>query len=487
MDRRKLIRLAVLMIIIFAAGYAVRSFRASGKKTVTPDVTTQGRKTLWTCSMHPQILKTEPGKCPICLMDLVPVAQETAMEGMGERQISFSPEAIKLMEIQTTEVEREFVEAKIRMTGKVDYDETLVKHITAWVPGRIDKLYVDFTGTKVLKGFHIARLYSPELISAQAELLQAIEARHRIKQDSSDLIKRSTEATLEASREKLRLLGLEKQQIQTIEETGQPTNHITINSPMSGVVIEKHVSEGVYVNTGTKIYTVADLSQLWVKLDAYESDLEWVRYGQEVEITADAYPGQSFKGKISFVSPVLDNQTRTVKLRVNVDNPDEKLKPGMFVHGIVWSKVAKSGMVMDPDMADKWVCPMHPSVIKEAKGKCDICGMELVTTESLGYVKADVTGLPPLVIPASAPLITGRRAVVYVQLDDPNRPVFEGREVTLGPRAGDYYIVEQGLKEGDMVVTNGNFKIDSALQIQAKPSMMNPQGEMKSMPSGHHH
>jgi len=137
-------------------------------------------------------------------------------------------------------------------------------------------------------------------------------------------------------------------------------------------------------------------------------------------------------------------------------------------------------------MAGKWICPMHPSVIREGPGQCDICGMNLVTTESLGYVIAK-PDKAPLVIPATAPLITGKRAVVYVRLPDPNKPSFEGREVVLGPRAGDYYLVEQGLAEGDIVVTKGNFKIDSALQIQAKPSMMNPEGTEKPMPPGHQH
>ena len=194
----------------------------------------------------------------------------------------------------------------------------------------------------------------------------------------------------------------------------------------------------------------------------------WLRYGQQVEFTTDAYPGEIFKGKISFISPILDPMSRTIKLRVNVQNPEEKLKPEMFVHAIVRSNVAMGGMVMDPNMAGKWICPMHASVIKITAGKCDICGMDLVTTESLGYVKADAPKTAPLVIPASAPLITGKRAVVYVQVPDAEKPTFEGREITLGARAGDYYLVKEGLTEGEMVVTNGSFKIDSDLQIQAK-------------------
>jgi Cu(I)/Ag(I) efflux system membrane fusion protein len=142
-------------------------------------------------------------------------------------------------------------------------------------------------------------------------------------------------------------------------------------------------------------------------------------------------------------------------------------------------------MVMDANMAGKWICPMHPSIVKTTVGQCDICGMDLVTTESLGYVSAKEPNEAPLVIPTSAPLITGKRAVVYVRLEGKEKPTFEGREIALGPRAGDYYLVKEGLAEGELVVTNGNFKIDSALQIQAKPSMMNPQGGVA--PMGHQH
>jgi len=479
-------RWITIIILAFLAGFLVRGTKVSDKKTGGPDVITgQNQQQWWTCSMHPQIRQPKPGKCPICFMDLVPVSQEDT--GAAERQISFSTEATKLMEIQTTPVERKFVEAQIHMVGKVDYDESRVKYITAWVPGRIDRLYVDFTGIRVAKGDHMVYLYSPQLISAQAELLQSAEAQKKLKPDSSEFLIRSTDETLNAAREKLRLLGLTVEQIQEVEKTGQPTDHITITAPIGGIVIEKNVNQGAYVDTGTKIYTIADLSEVWVKLDAYESDLVWLRYGQKVEIAVEAYPGEVFKGTISFISPTLDPQTRTIKLRVNVPNPDGKLKPEMFVHAIVRSKVAMGGNVMDPNMAGKWICPMHPSVVKETSGQCDICGMDLVTTESLGYVSAQQPKQAPLVIPATAPLITGKRAVVYVRLPDPNKPSFEGREVILGPRAGDYYIVESGLAEGDTVVTKGNFKIDSALQIQAKPSMMNPEGTEKPMPPGHQH
>ena len=474
----------ILVVVTFLAGYFVHSFLQKSPDLQTNEQSSrqaaEQTSTVWTCSMHPQIRQFKPGKCPICFMDLIPVATEDGV--VGDRQITFSQEALKLMEVQTTPVERKFVEAEIRMVGKVDYDETRVKNITAWVPGRIDRLYVDFTGITVNKGDHMVDLYSPELISAQAELLQALKAVGGIKDNTSDLMKRTTIATLEAARDKLRLLGLAQAQIDKIESESEPVTHITIYSPMGGIVINKHATEGMYVNTGTPIYTLADLSRLWVKLDAYESDLPWIRYGQEVEFSTVAYPGQVFKGKISFRDPVLNAKTRTVKIRVNVDNTDGSLKPGMFVRSVLRAKVAQGGAVMDPELAGKWICPMHPSVVKDQPGTCDICGMDLVATESL-YATVSEPNEPPLVIPATAPLITGKRAVVYVRIPDANKPTFEGRQVVLGPRAADYYLVKEGLAEGEIVVTNGNFKIDSALQIQAKPSMMSPEGH--EMPAGH--
>ena len=427
----------------------------------------------WYCSMHPQIVRDEPGLCPICEMDLIPMPADLVAQG-APRELAVSEAAAKLMAIQTAPVERKFVSTEVRMVGKVAYDETRVKHITAWVPGRIDRLYVDFTGTRVAQGDHLVYLYSPELVSAQAELLQARKAAANAEAQTSAYLKESAQRTLEAAREKLSLLGLKPEQIESIEASGKPVTHLTVYSPIGGVVIEKMAKEGMYVATGTHIYTVADLSQVWVKLDAYETDLAWIQYGQDVSFTTEAFPGETFTGRISFIDPVLDPKTRTVKVRVNVPNPDGRLKPEMFVRGVVQSRVAQEGNVMDPNMAGKWTCPMHPSAVKTEPSDCNICGMDLVTTESLGYVTADAAGAPPLVIPASAPLITGRRAIVYVEKAEAEHPTFEGRQIVLGPRAGDYYIVKSGLTEGQRVVTQGNFKIDSALQIQAKPSMMSP-------------
>ena len=206
---------------------------------------------------------------------------------------------------------------------------------------------------------------------------------------------------------------------------------MTVNSPLGGVVIEKNAVEGMYVDTGMMLYSIADLSSVWVKLDVYESDLQWIRLGQRVDFTSEAWPGDIFAGKVSFIDPVLNNMTRTVKVRVNAPNPGGKLKPDMFVRSVLRAGIGGTAQ-----------------------------------------------GLP-LVIPASAPLLTGKRAVVYVAVPG-KEATYEGREVELGPRAGDFYEVKQGLSEGEMIVVNGAFKIDSAVQILARPSMMNPGGRRSS-------
>jgi len=443
----------------------------------------------WTCSMHPQIHREKPGKCPICGMDLIPV-KKNAAAGLGtneSRSLTVTPEARALMNVQTVPVARQFVTAEVRLVGKVSYDETLLGYITARVAGRLDRLYVDYTGVTVNKGEHMYSIYSPELYYAQEELIQSV----RTARERGTAERIGGLSLVDMAREKLRLIGLTDQQIAEIERQDQPADHVTFYAPMGGIVIEKLRKEGDYVATGDRIYTIANLSQVWVMLDAYESDLVWLRYGQEVTFATEAYPGEEFVGRISFIQPVLDDMTRTVKVRVNVPNPEGKLKPEMFVRGVVRSQVADGGRVIDPDLAGKWICPMHPEVVKDGPGQCDLCGMDLVTAESLGYPADEAgEGEPPLVIPRSAALVTGKRAVVYVEVPNADQPTYEGREIVLGPQVGDYYLVRDGLKEGELVVTNGAFKIDSEIQIQARPSMMLPEGggpKRQDHEAGHQH
>lgn len=417
----------------------------------------------WTCSMHPQIQQPNPGKCPICAMDLIPLSNANAQ--VGPRQFAMSPEAKALANVSTTVVERSHPEAEVHLFGRVVHDETRVRSIAARFPARIDRLFIDYTGVPVSQGDELAVVYSPELLSAQTELLSAIRFGN---QDG-----------ITAARDKLRLWGFHDSRISAIEASGQTSDRLTIDAPASGIVTQKHIREGDYVKTGSPLFQIADHSQVWLMLDAYESDLPWIRYGQHLTFSVEGIPGRTFDGQIIFIDHQFDPTTRTVRLRVNVPNQDLILKPGMFATAIVKAHIAGHGLVIDPSLAGKWISPMHPEIVKDGPGKCDLCGMALVRAEDLGYTAIKDDSAAPLVIPASAVLHTGKRSVVYVQVPDKDTPTYEGVEIGLGPRAGDHYIVNSGLEEGQRVVTSGAFKIDSALQIEAKPSMMNQPPEIK--------
>jgi len=323
----RIVAVGLTALAVFTAGRMTGGKDNTGSITAESTVeSSQKKATRWTCSMHPHIKMPKPGKCPICAMDLIPLESGSDDDG-GLRELSVSENSAALMDIETVEVERRFVTADIRMVGKVDYDETRVSYITAWIPGRLDRLFVDYTGVPVKKGDHMVSLYSPELLSAQEELLQALNAAKQLTNSDIAIVRETTDATVIAAREKLRLWGLTAGQISEIEKRGNADDHITIYAPSGGIVIHKNAQEGMYVKTGTRVYTIADLSEVWVTLDAYESDLTWLRYGQQVRFTIEAYPGEFFSGTISFINPVLNESTRTVKVRVNVPNTDGRLKP----------------------------------------------------------------------------------------------------------------------------------------------------------------
>lgn len=464
---------AALVLGLLAGRYwlpAQSTHKHDDEAEPTSSTDAQSQATIWTCSMHPQIRQNEPGDCPICGMDLIPLLEDGGGDE-GPRTLTMSESSRALAEIQTSEVVKEFPEAQVRLVGKLEYDETLVKALTARFPARIDELFVNYTGVAVKPGEHLAKIYSPELLTAQRELLSAYQ------RDPNSSI-------TQAARDKLSLWDLLPDQIDEIIESGEARDHFVLRAPIGGIVVAKNVKEGDYIKTGEALFKIVDLSQLWLYLSAYESDLTWLRYGQDVAFTVEAFPGKTFHGQIAFIDPEVNRRTRTVMIRVNVPNDGGQLKPGMFAQGIVEAKLAEGGRVFAPEFAGKWISPMHPEIVKDGPGVCDVCGMDLVPAEELGYVQ-DAKEQPPIVIPASAVLRTGKRAVVYVEKPDSERPTYEGREIVLGPRAGNSFIVEAGLDTGERVVTNGAFKIDSALQIKAKPSMMNPEGG-GSMP-GHNH
>jgi Cu(I)/Ag(I) efflux system membrane fusion protein len=435
---------------------------------------------IWTCSMHPQIRQPGPGICPICNMDLIPLT--TSAEG-GLRELSVSDEAAALLDLRVAPVVRAPAEAELKLFGRIAYDERRITTITSRVSGRLDRLFVDFTGAVVSKGDHLAEIYSPDLLVAQRELIGARSNFANMAAGTSDAVRETRRRLLDAAREKLRLLQFTDEQIQSIEESSTPDDHLTLYAPQAGVVTAKFANEGQYVKTGDPLFKVADLSHVWLRMEAYESDLQWLRYAQKVEFQVEALPGKTFEGRIAFIDPDLDPMRRIAQVRVNVDNPRQELKPGMFAKAIVRAATAANGKVIDPSLAEKWISPMHPEIVKDGPGQCDICGMDLVPAEQLGFLQDSKAAPEPLLVPASAVLRTGDRAVVYVRLTGGEGPTFEGRQIVLGPKVGEQYIVDAGLEEGELVVTRGAFKLDSELQIRAKPSMMNPDAGLNEKPA----
>ena len=255
---------------------------------------------------------------------------------------------------------------------------------------------------------------------------------------------------MNAARERLRLLGMTQKQIEATETAGELDDHVTLFAPTGGVVTELHARRGSYVDEGDRIVTIADLREVWVQLEAYESDLPWLRYGQDVTFTTEAHGDRAFDGRIVFIAPTLDPQRRTVRVRVNAENKDGRLKPGMFVRAAASSSAAASGRVLAPELKGKWVSPMHPEVIRDEPGPCPVCGMDLVKAEELGYTalsKAEAD--PPLVVPSSAVLRTGERGIVYVETQREERGrVFEPREIELGPKGEGFFVVLDGLGGG---------------------------------------
>ncbi|MDD2277929.1 MAG: efflux RND transporter periplasmic adaptor subunit [Bacteroidales bacterium] len=368
---------------------------------------------IWTCSMHPQIRQNEPGSCPICGMDLIPLegAQNDETDPMV---ISMSPTAMQLASISTAIVGAMDPVKSVRLNGKVQEDERRVFSQPSHVPGRIENLTVNFTGEQVKKGQIIATVYSPELVTAQNELFEAQK------------FKETQPALFNSAKEKLKNWKLTEKQIENMLTSGSPTETFEVRADVSGFVTQKMVNPGEYIVKGEPIYKIADLSKVWVLFDVYESDMGWIRIGDKVEFTISSLPGKTFAGNISFLDPVIDAQTRVAKARVEISNTGMALKPEMFVSGTVQAKLPKKSNA--------------------------------------------------IVVPKTAVMWTGKRSVVYVKSSTEQGVNFKMRKVTLGPALGGSYIIENGLQEGEEIAVNGTFSIDAAAQLAGKPSMMSSEG-----------
>lgn len=369
-------------------------------------------ETTWTCSMHPQIRQPEPGDCPICGMDLIPLEEEQNGE-VDSNAVSMSATAMQLANIRTTVVGSSEPLKVVRLNGKVQEDERLIFSQSSHIPGRIEDLLVNFTGDYVKKGQVIASVYSPDLATAQEELFEAQK------------IKDSQPQLFEAAKAKLKNWKLTDEQISQILTSGTAQQTFDVRAEVSGYVTQKKVNTGDYVRRGQAIYEIADLSKVWILFDVYESDLTWINKGDKVSYTIESLPGETFEGTIDYLDPVINPKTRVAKARVVQSNKGLKLKPEMFVSGKVEAKLPQTDA---------------------------------------------------LVVPKTAVMWTGERSVVYVKSENNQGVYFNMREVDLGPALGESYVVENGVQQGEEIAVNGTFSIDAAAQLAGKPSMMSPEG-----------
>ncbi len=374
---------------------------------------------MWTCSMHPQIMQPEPGACPICGMDLIPSL--TRDNGLSADQFRLSKNALALANVQTSIVGTDSKARKsIKLSGRIIENEETNAVQVSYFSGRIERLNVNSTGSHVRKGQLLASIYSPELMAAQQELITA------------STLKTSQPKLYKAVRNKLKLWKLSETQIDQIESSKKVKENFEVYATVTGTVIKKLVDQGDYVKQGQALFKIADLSSVWAIFDVYENQIKLFKKGQDITIKTEAYPGNQYKAKVSFIDPTLDQASRTLKLRVVLGNSKNVFKPGMFVEG-------------------------------------NIMGASLIDTKGVN-------------VPSTAILWTGESSVVYIKTN-PNEPIFEMREIQLGKDFGDNYEVLQGLNVGDEIVTNGTFTIDAAAQLKGKKSMMNKEGG--SVVTGH--
>ena len=552
--RRVLVRWCIVLaaVAVFALWSMYRMRAATARlsdalATAKQGVATGADMEYWTCSMHPDVRKTEPGDCPKCGMKLIPkyfgsdepgirpiaptpprsrahmpkapklwymctmpecgdtgsddpnsrcpvcgmkrepVMLNTGSEDTDEAEIALSERARRLAELATEPVVRRHLHKRIRTVGKVTYDETRRKMVSAWTSGRIDRLFADFTGMMVSKADHLVEIYSPELVSAQEELLQALRASDAMKADSLESSRRRAEELIVSAQQKLELLGITARQVDELKQTGKAATHLVVHAPLGGTIVRKWAMEGMYVKTGDPLYQIADLTQVWLLLDVYEADLPWIMPFQDVKVTAQSLPGEEFYGQIVFVDPLVDKTTRTIKVRVNVPNPNRRLKPEMFVTAEIDVAVGEGGRAATPDARGTYACPMHPWETADTLVICPICEMDMVPVESIPGHPAPRAAVAVLSVPGEAVMQTGRRSLVYIETAP---GVYRGVEVRVGPAAQDEtgrrcYPVLDGLSEGQKVVTRGNFVIDSQMQIAGKPSLFNPRG-IGAAPKHHH-
>lgn len=521
MKKPKLIIFGIVILIIgFIGGRMIGDKTSAQNSEKEGSVSAIKKNKVYTCSMHPQIRMGAPGDCPICSMPLVLIAdQEQSSDNANT--LKLSDYAIQMASIETSKIIRQKLNSEIKTFGDIHYDPQSLATITARVDGYAEKLFANISGVEIKANDHLLNIYSPDLLVAQQELLIALQS-----EKSGPLV--------ESAKQKLRLWSFSEKQINEIIETKKVVDVVTLYSPISGTIIEKNIIENSAFKMGDVLYRIANLDLVWAHLDIYERDIALIRKGQKVDVTVEAYPGEVFTGTVSYLEPEIDEISRTLHLPILIENKDHKLRMGMYVGAIIKASLGADGKVMEPKVVGKYTCPMHPQILKEEPGQCPICNMDLEKVDSktpevesksiekkgndYKVIKPELIGkytcpmhpqiikdepgqcpicnmnleknnsesltkeIYPLVVPFSAVLDSGTRKIVYV---DKGGNIFESREVVLGSKAGDWFPVLSGLKEGERVVTRGGFLIDSQMQINGNPSLYYPGGLQANIQ--HHH
>lgn len=460
-------------ILIIALGVAQQlGFISASGRDGKSQAASGGEDVRHICPMMCTPPQSEPGRCPVCAMELVPA---TAGGVTDSRAIQIDPAARRVANIQTVSVKSMPMSRTIRAIGELSYDEGTLKTISAYVDGRIDRLYADYTGVVVKKGDHLALVYSPRLYSGQVELLLARKARDDSRSATLQRVIQSSGELYESARQRLIELGMTATQIDQLERAGEATSRMHLCAPISGTVIEKRAVEGQYVKEGQEICKLADLSTVWLMLELFPKDAATIRYGQKVEASVQSLPGRQFAGRVAFIDPNVDPKTRTVGVRVVIPNEDGLLRVGDYAKATIdvplGGNGGEHGSVYDPELAGKWISPRHPHVVKSSQGDCPICGVELIPASEFGFVSAPTASGDALVVPRDAVLMAGNNSVLYVETE-PGR--FEIRRVVLGPSCDDQIVILNGVKMGEQVATRGNFLIDSQMQLAGNPSLIDP-------------
>ncbi|MBI3004599.1 MAG: efflux RND transporter periplasmic adaptor subunit [Ignavibacteriales bacterium] len=410
-----------LKIVLFFLAVFLAAGCSSKSQEETKAAAKETAKEIYTCPMHPSVVSDKPGACPVCGMALVRKTAATEMkkdEMQSLQAVSLSPSQRVLANISVEEVMRRSMSKTIEAVGVIDVAEPLQASVSARFRGRIEKLHVDYTGERVKQGQQLFDLYSPDLISAQQDFLIAATALDNARKTGNSTSEEVQERLLAASRERLSVhFGMRDAQIAELVRSQHIKNALTFLSPIRGTIVQKQVQEGQYVDEGMLLYQVVDLSKLWIYVDVYEKDLRFIHVGQEVHITNQAFPGRTFHGKVTFVDPVVNSETRTARVRTEFDNPDGSLKPNMFVSA-----------------------------------------------------RIEVSKREALAVPISAVLSTGKRTVVWVEV---GQNMFEPRDIRLGISSDSHYEILKGLNEGERVATTGGFLIDSESALQ-QPSSADP-------------